>query len=310
VSTPAESTTPTPGSEATVAVVIPCFNYAQFLGDAIASVLDQTRAADEVIVVDDGSTDDTAAVAQRAPGVRYVWQRNAGPSVARNAGLAAVRSEFVQFLDADDVLLPTALESGLRCALAHPECAFVAGRHVVVRAEGSVARPWPEFVTQDLYAELLRLNFIGCPATVLYRRRPLLEADGFDGDPRVRGSEDYDLYLRLARRHRVALHDEVVAEYQVRGDSLSSDPRRMYAAVMTVLARQRAHVRGDAAREAALSAGWRLYNRYYGWPMLDAALGRLRRGEAVAGALRDFAAVAGRDRGSLKWFLRDRLGLA
>ena len=305
MSTPAETTPNCPMPEATVAVVVPCFNHAHFLGDAIASALAQTRPPDEVIVVDDGSTDDTPAVARRFPGVRYLHQRNAGSAAARNAGLDAARSEFVQFLDADDVLLPTALESGLRCARAHPACAFVAGRHVVARPEGSVERPWPEFASDDMYAELLRLNFIACADAVLFRRAPLLEAGGFDG--RLRSCEDYDVYLRLARQHGVALYDDVVAEYRVGSDSKSSDPRRMYAAVMAVLARQRPHVRDDPAREAALSAGWRLYNRYYGWPMLDAALLRLRRGDAVGAALRDFATVAWRDRGALKWYLRDRL---
>jgi len=307
VDRPAEITPPGPALEATVTVVIPCYNHAHFLGDAIASVRAQTRAADEIIVVDDGSTDATPTVARQAPGVRYLRQRNAGLSAARNAGLADARSAFVQFLDADDVLLPTALESGLRCALAHPECAFAAGRHVVTRPEGSEVRPWPEFASGDMYAELLRLNFIACTDAVLFRRDALLEAGGFDRG--LRACEDYDVFLRLARRHRVALHDDVVAEYRVRGDGMSSDPGRMYTSIMAVLGRQRAHVRGDPAREAALTAGCRLYNRYYGWPMLDAALRRLRRNRAL-GALRDFATVARYDRGAVKWFLRDRFARA
>jgi glycosyltransferase involved in cell wall biosynthesis len=292
-------------AEATVAVVIPCYNHARHLGDAIDSALAQTRAPDEVIVVDDGSTDDTPAVARRVPGVRYLRQRNGGTAAACNAGLRVARTTFVQILAADDVLLPDALAAGLRCAAAHPEAAFVAGRHVVVRTEGSVERPWPAFAGDDLYTELLRLNFIACTDAVLFRREPLRDAGGFDR--RLRSCEDYDVFLRLARRHPVALHDEIVAEYRVRSDCKSSDPRRMYRAVMAVLARQREHVRGDVGRAAALREGRRFYSRFYGRPMMAKALARLRRREALVGPLRDFAAVAWHDRGALKWFLRDAL---
>jgi glycosyltransferase involved in cell wall biosynthesis len=302
---PPRSPLPPVSGTPTVAVVIPCFNDAHYLGDAIESVRGQTRAADEIVVVDDGSTDDSASIAKGAPGVRYLRQRNAGTSAARNAGLVAVRSEFVQFLDADDVLLPTALEAGLRCASARPTCAFVAGRHLVVRAEGPHERPWPELASGDLYAELLRLNFVACLDAVLFRRVPLLESGAFDTS--LRACEDYDVLLRLARLHPAALHDDVVAEYRLRADSLSGDTRRMYDSIMTVLARQRPYVQDDPERAEALRAGWRFYYHYFGRPMLDRAVDRLRRREAILDPLRAFASVAEHDRGALKWYLRDKL---
>src|SRR5918995_6377717 len=113
---------------ALVSVVIPCYNQAHFLGEAIVSVLAQSYPRFEIIVVDDGSTDDTPEVAARYPGVRYVYQNNQGVSAARNSGLARSEGEYVVFLDADDRLLPEALETGLKCLKTHSGCAFASGR--------------------------------------------------------------------------------------------------------------------------------------------------------------------------------------
>src|SRR5215207_9860716 len=112
-----------------VSVVIPCYNQAHFLGEAIESVLDQSYPNFEIIVVDDGSPDDTSEVAGRYPEVRLVRQENRGLAGARNAGLSYSEGEYVVFLDADDRLLPEALEAGLKCLKAHSECAFASGRY-------------------------------------------------------------------------------------------------------------------------------------------------------------------------------------
>src|SRR5215213_4115846 len=120
-----------------VSVVIPCYNLAHFLGEAIESVLAQSYPNFEIIVVDDGSPDNTSEVAARYPGVRLVRQENQGLSGARNAGLARSEGEYVVFLDADDRLLPEALEAHLEHLKAHPECAFVSGRLKRIAADGS-----------------------------------------------------------------------------------------------------------------------------------------------------------------------------
>src|SRR5262249_33255039 len=97
-----------------VSVVIPCYNQARFLGQAIESVKAQTHPFVEIVVVDDGSTDDTVAVASRYRSVRCVTQHNQGQGAARNKGLTYVSGGYVVFLDSDDRLLPPALETGLR----------------------------------------------------------------------------------------------------------------------------------------------------------------------------------------------------
>src|ERR1700683_5783441 len=101
------------GDRATVAVIIPTFNHAHFLVDAITSVLEQTRQADEIIVVDDGSIDDPATVVAQFQRVRLIRQDNRGLSAARNTGLRGCKTSHVVFLDADDRLFPTALQAGL-----------------------------------------------------------------------------------------------------------------------------------------------------------------------------------------------------
>ena len=112
-------------------------------------MLAQTYPHFEIIVVDDGSPDDTRAVAARYPGVRCLRQRNRGLSAARNAGLAESVGAFVVFLDADDRLTPEALASGVREMAAHPECALVAGDHKLIDEQGSmIPSPARERVTR------------------------------------------------------------------------------------------------------------------------------------------------------------------
>src|SRR5215210_7479587 len=125
-----------------VSVIIPCYNQAHFLGEAIESVLAQNHPRFEILVVDDGSTDDTSEVAARYPEVRCLRQENRGLAAARNAGLRSSEGEYVVFLDADDRLLPNALEAGLVCFEDHRECALVAGHYRLIAADGSLLRQW------------------------------------------------------------------------------------------------------------------------------------------------------------------------
>jgi glycosyltransferase involved in cell wall biosynthesis len=187
-----------------------CFNQAAFLPDAIESVLNQTVPAAEIILVDDGSTDETAKVAAAYPTICYRWQKNQGLSSARNSGIRAASGDFLVFLDADDRLLPTALESGLRCFAAYPDCAFVSGQHRRIDRKGDVIRlPKRIEIGAEPYLDLLRGNYIGMHATVMYRRWVFDLVGGYN--PVLRAGEDYDLYLRVARRYPVARHDDVVA---------------------------------------------------------------------------------------------------
>src|SRR5215510_9955550 len=102
------------GAASLVSVIIPCYNQARYLGEAITSVLDQTYRPLEIVVVYDGSQDDTRKVAESFREVRYLYQGNQGTAAARNRGYRESRGAFLLFLDADDRLLPTALEAAVR----------------------------------------------------------------------------------------------------------------------------------------------------------------------------------------------------
>src|SRR5215212_9805350 len=112
-----------------VSIIIPCYNQAYFLGEAIDSILAQGYPHFEIVVVDDGSTDNTAEVAARYLEVRCIRQDNRGQASARNTGLHQSRGSYLVFLDADDRLLPSALQEHLECMKEHPERAFVSGHY-------------------------------------------------------------------------------------------------------------------------------------------------------------------------------------
>jgi glycosyltransferase involved in cell wall biosynthesis len=154
-----------------VSVVVTCHNQGRFLAEAIESVLSQAYQPSEIIVVDDGSTDETAEVSRRYPRVRYVFQPNLGLAAARNRGIQEGRGDFFVFLDADDRLLPPALESGMEALLEHPECVFAFGDYRVIESDGAVLLEPPRRpMNGECYSALLRGNCIEMHATVIYRR--------------------------------------------------------------------------------------------------------------------------------------------
>ena len=256
-----------------VSIVIPCFNHARFLPEAIESALGQSHAPVEVIVVDDGSTDDSASVAARYP-VKVVRQANAGLSAARNAGFAASSGEVLIFLDADDRLRPDAARAGVEALLSTP-AAMAFGRCLLVNEDGApIATDQPRVVDR-FYHELLRRNYIWTPALVAIRRSVLDELGGFD--PAVNPSADYDLYLRVARRYALAPHDTVVAEYRQYATSMSRNPVLMLDTSLTVLRRHRQHAARDTATWQAYRAGDRHWREWYGEHLVEQFRSALRR---------------------------------
>ena len=221
-----------------MSVVVTTFEQASFLGEAIESVRNQTTSAAEIVVVDDGSTDRPSAVVERFAEARMVSQPNRGLAAARNRGLLESSGEFVLFLDADDRLLPEAIESQLGCFRSNPECALVYGAFYDIDERGRRLRaPELRVLGPDPFAELLGGNVIGMHAAILYRRECLTRVGGFE--PTLRACEDIDLLVRVARNSRIACHSTRVAEYRKHGANMSNSPSRMLRAAIRMLARNR-----------------------------------------------------------------------
>ena len=256
---------------AETSVVIPCYNYGRFLASAIDSVFAQQHPTVEVIVVDDGSTDATPAVAARYPEVRYLRQRNLGESEARNHGAAEATGEFILFLDADDQLTPEAISTSVQHLRGQPTCAFAYGHQQFVDTEGSVLPSNPErtrmFQTclreADVYAYMLRMNYpLRAPGAVLYRAEIVRRIGGFA--PEFRTGADLDLNLRIAREHRVCCNDRVVLLTRIHGANATANSRMMLQGAVRVQRRQRPYVDQHPEYEGHYEKGLRLARSYWG----------------------------------------------
>ena len=260
-----------------ISIVIPCYNQACFLGEAVESVFSQTCLDFEVTVVDDGSTDDSADVAARYPGVQIIQQENRERGAARNAGLCRGHGRYLVFLDADDRLLPTALESGLNYLKPHPEYGFVSGYVKLIANDGvSLGVPEESCINTDHYAALLRYNYIWTTAAVMFRRDALEAVRGFDTRLGITGAEDWDLYLRIARRFPAYCHGEVVAEYRLHKKNTVRNSARMLKHSLTVLRSQRTYLKGNHQYEEAFKFGVKQAQEYYGEPLADEIRDHLR----------------------------------
>jgi len=269
-----------------VAVVIPTYNHSRFLADAIASVERQTFPAAEIIVVDDGSTDHPEHVVAKFPGVRFIRQDNKGLAAARNTGLSAASSDKVIFLDADDLLAPDAIESGLACFSNHLDAGFVYGAHRMVNAQGApMSKVKFEEIGPDPFVSFLKGNCIGMHATVLYDRQRLVACGGFNET--LRRCEDYDLYLRLGFKHPVASHPTLVAYYRWHGANMSSDIMEMLNWVLRVQGAFAERARQDPTRSRAFDEGREIWRTYYSERCLD----QIRREREVGRKLASAAAA-------------------
>lgn len=208
--------------EPLVSVVIPAFNAAPYLSRAVESVLAQTHPVAELVVVDDGSSDETYEVAGRFDSaVVRIRQANRGVSNARNRGAAATRGDLIAFLDADDEWLPRKLEVQLARLAARPEVVASFTNSVAVDERTGSERSLPYRLEPDMERSLLvKGPLIGNASSVLVRRGAFEAVGGFD--EALSQSADYELWLRLAGRGAFDYVPEVLVRLRVREGSMSS----------------------------------------------------------------------------------------
>jgi len=247
-----------------ISVIIPAYNVAPFLREAVHSALAQTFPDIEVIVVDDGSTDGTADKLSDIgdPRLRVLREDHAGSAAARNAGLRLASGEFVAFLDADDRWAPQNLERQLAFLMSHPEVDITFGHSLVVGEDGhSLGFTSSSCAGPVSFSQLLRTNEIGNGSCLLVRREALDRAGWFDTT--LAACVDIDVWMRVAnlRPGNLVAIPEVLTFYRRRRGQISRDWRRMESAQLQLLERLRRVAPLDVAREEERNRAGRY--RYY-----------------------------------------------
>ena len=296
-----------------VSVVIPAYNAQATLGETLRSVLAQTHRNLEIVVVDDGSTDDTWQLMQGfGAAIRPIHQRNAGIAATRNAGLAAARGDFIALLDADDLCEPERIAVQLKYLQEHPDVLLCSSDFSGFDAQGSLgtsycgqyyarchavhggpAARYPEHGTQEIsdclpgaarpttvpvyqgrvYAQLALGNFVH-PPTVMFRRKAIDLAGMFDPDIKI--VCEWEWFVRVARVGPIGFIDRPLLRYRRSSTQISSDPRTPLDSLAVA---RRIHGRDPDLRKN--DAGE--VRRHLGALSLDAAyaLSELERGRAL-----------------------------
>ena len=217
-------------SDPRVSVLIPAFNAAPFIEATITSVLQQTFTDFEVLVIDDGSNDDTAAAVQRATArdsrVRLMVQDNVGLSATRNRGVAASRGALIAFLDHDDVWHPDKLSLQVALMDARPGVGVVSCYSALIdRHHRCLGWRFGGDANGNVYHEMLEWDIVSGGSVALVRRDALDAVGPFDDTLRIR--EDWDMWIRLARRELYATVPRVLVGYTRAGENSSRDYARM-----------------------------------------------------------------------------------
>jgi glycosyltransferase involved in cell wall biosynthesis len=260
-------------------VVIPAFNSARHIAETVRSVLEQRYPAEEIIVVDDGSTDKTRQVLESVPGagtVRYHYQPNRGPSGARNRGAALAKGEWIAFLDHDDIWRPDKLLVQAEFARRHPQVALFWCDYEYIDEAGAPRRPLKR---SDPLSLLMFNSYISpIPSAAIIRRDAFCKVGGFNAA--LRGYEDWELFMRLAAEFPIQFIDQVLVRYRCHPIQLSRNVRS-WAAHWPPLYKLLSELwSDDPKKQAALRRISAAYHAYFGKHFL--------RGGEIAEARRHF----------------------
>lgn len=230
-----------------VSVVIPTYNYARFLSESIQSVLDQTYTDFELVVVDDGSTDNTREVVEsfHDPRIRYIYQENQGVSAAQNTGTNVSVGEYICGLGSDDMYLPMNLEMKVKILNSCPEVGLVCSdAYIFDNKTGNIlGRYWhdkpfhywvdPERASRQPLRELLNRGCFIAPQTILIRRRVMDAVGSFDES--IPTHEDWDLFIRVAQQFAIETIDVPLLKLRRHDVSLTANWDNMYQGAVTIL---------------------------------------------------------------------------
>jgi glycosyltransferase involved in cell wall biosynthesis len=249
---------------ATVDVIIPAFNAAKFLPFALESVYAQTFIDWQIVLVDDGSTDNTNDVvapflSRFGSRITYIRQTNLGLPSARNVAIRASTSEFIALLDADDVWLPCRLTESVRVMTERPQVGLAYGLITIMDSEGNLGRTWTgnrKFAEGRIAPQIyMRRVELPCP-TITFRRRCVEDVGLFD--EAMRSTEDRDLWLRIALRYEVAFVPKVLANYRISSSSMSANSQRMLEAQLQFIRKHfNAGGCGLRARQIAIARAYK-----------------------------------------------------
>jgi glycosyltransferase involved in cell wall biosynthesis len=275
-----------------VSVVIPAYNAEKYLQEAVTSVLRQSVPPVEILIVDDGSTDSTLAMARdlerQHPQITALTRPNGGSGPARNTGLAQASGEFLLFLDADDRLHENAIRDHLTAFAQRPEVAMVFGANDVIDAQGALLNPNPTPV-EDVTLQDLAMRVIPIPSQSMYKKAAVDRIGGYN--ERFRNSQDVDLNLRLARIGQIFSHGMKVVDYRRHAAQATSNRAQSCNAHAQVLESNFGKAAASPDPILLKKAKARLYSRF-GRGQIRAALDALRRGHfADAGSAARLAAL-------------------
>lgn len=264
-----------------VTVVIPTYGHAHLVEETLDSVFAQTYDDLEIVVVNDGSPDDTAARLRplvEQGRIRYLEQENAGQGRARNRGLEEARGAYVAFLDDDDLWPPDKLAWQAACLDADPDAVMVYGHHAKLLHDGRLETddPVPSRPSGDVRSEFRLRNWLLSPGQTLMRTADVRAIGGFD--ERIWGSDDWDLYVRLTRRGRFLFLPRVALHYRVHDANASRHAVKHARNHLRVVRRHIGWNLPLLVRHQRLAAG-------YFVPNLRALAGERRRDGDHAGAV-------------------------
>jgi glycosyltransferase involved in cell wall biosynthesis len=278
-----------------VSIVIPTYNHGRFVVSAVESALAQSYASTEVLVVDDGSTDNTRDVLAAFAGrIKYIYQENRGLSAARNTGIRAATGEFIALLDADDMWLPEKLAVQMDVFSEYSDAGLVSCGNVVIDALGRQVSPGEaRGVGGFRFRDLLRINGVSGGSNAVVKRLCFDAVGLFDES--LRSSEDWDMWLRIAMRYPVRFTQQILVKVRVGANSMSAakNADTMLANELRVLdklfsdpgTKVNAYDRGMAYSCRYVAAAW-AYHKVGNWRDARVYIGKAFRANPVYFLLR------------------------